>query len=164
MFLIIFNFTTTTMTQEEIINTITTCSGMVGMKEFERLYKDQFINWFWYNIQYNSEESKKQGMELINYLRRTNDMTYGDFDKKYNKRDYRRVILSTSIIDMNGNILFQGTIDEVAEYWDEHVEFIWQDNKVIDEKINGVSAITTNIGHTDTYAKYCFNKLNFNVI
>jgi hypothetical protein len=152
------------MTQEEIINTITTCSGMTGITEFERLPKDYFLKWFLYNIQYNSESSKKQGLELIEYLKNTKDMTYGDFNKKYNKRDYRGVILSTSIIDMNGNILFQGTIDEVGEYWDEHVELIWQDNKVIDEKIDGVSAITTNIGHTDTYAKYCFNKLNFNVI
>ena len=57
------------MTQEEIINTITTCSGMAGITEFERLSKDYFLKWFWYNIQYNSESSKKQGLELIEYLK-----------------------------------------------------------------------------------------------
>lgn len=90
-------------------------------------------------------------------------MTYEEFDKKYNKRDYRGVILECSIIDMDGNIIFHGNLNEIEDYWDNNIELIWENKKVYDERINGKSVITTNLGKNSSYTTHCFNKLNFKV-
>ena len=90
-------------------------------------------------------------------------MTYEEFDKKYNKRDYRGVILECSIIDIDGNIIFHGNLNEIEDYWDNNIELVWENKKVYDERINGKSVITTNLSKNSSYTTHCFNKLNFKV-
>lgn len=86
-------------------------------------------------------------------------MTYIEFDNKYNKRNTDNVILNCSIIDLDGNIIFNGTLNEVETYWDDHVEPVWVGHKVITMKINGKEAITTNLPK----GSHFFNKLHFEV-
>lgn len=90
-------------------------------------------------------------------------MTYEEFDKKYNARDYRGVIQKCSIIDMDGNIIFHGNLNEIEDYWDNNIEIVWENKKVYDERINGKSVITTNLAKNSSYTTHCFNKLNFKV-
>ena len=95
-------------------------------------------------------------------------MKYNEFNKKYNKRDYAGVVLECSIINLDGDVIFRGTIDEVDKYWDDNVELIWNDNdisliKSATATINGQEVVTTNVGETGRYSDYLFGKLHFNV-
>ena len=58
------------MTKERIKEIIANCSGIAGLTEYERLSEKDFIEWFENNIQYNGYESRMQGKELIEYLRK----------------------------------------------------------------------------------------------
>lgn len=51
-------------------------------------------------------------------------MTYKEFNKKFNKRDSNGVITHTSIIDINGNVIFSGTLDECEKYSDDNIEVL----------------------------------------
>ena len=96
-------------------------------------------------------------------------MSYAEFNKTFNKRDYRGVVLECSIITLKGKVIFRGSVDEVDAYWDEHVELIWDENdtsliKKSTPVIDGEEVITTNIGDwnsEDRYAKYIHSKLQF---
>ena len=95
-------------------------------------------------------------------------MKYEDFNKKYNKRDVYGVVLECSIINLDGDVIFHGTIDEVDNYWDDNVELIWDNNdtsliKSATSTINGQEVVTTNVGKTGRYSDYFFGKLHFNV-
>ena len=57
------------MTSEEMKNIIIECSGMAGEIEYDRLSKRDFVEWFTNNIQYNGEESKAKGMEVVEILK-----------------------------------------------------------------------------------------------
>ena len=57
------------MTSEEMKNIIIECSGMAGEIEYGRLSKRDFVEWFTNNIQYNGEESKAKGMEVVEILK-----------------------------------------------------------------------------------------------
>lgn len=88
-------------------------------------------------------------------------MLYEEFDKKYNKRDYRGVILEASIITLDGKVLKRGSLEELEDFWDNNVEIIWENHKVTREEINGEEAIWTNIGKGDAYSNRIMNKIRF---
>ena len=92
-------------------------------------------------------------------------MTYNEFNKKYNKRDGAGVCLECSIINLDGDIIFHGTIDEVDNYWDEHIELVRDTSPIKDftYTINGQEVVTTNVGKTGRYSDCIFSKLHFNV-
>lgn len=95
-------------------------------------------------------------------------MKYEEFDKKYNKYDRRGVTTECSIINLDGDVIFHGTIDEVDNYWDENIEPIWNESdtssiKTATMTMNGQEVVTTNVGKTGRYADYFFNKLHFSV-
>ena len=52
----------------DILKIIEECSGWAGLQEYERLPLNEFLAWFENNISYNTEESRKKGMELISFL------------------------------------------------------------------------------------------------
>lgn len=90
-------------------------------------------------------------------------MSYEEFDKKYNKRDYRGVIQECSIIDLDGNIIFHGTFDEMGDYHDSNAKPIWQNNKLVGWTIDGKEVITTNLANHSWYRSPDFAKLHFEV-
>lgn len=89
-------------------------------------------------------------------------MSYEEFDKKYNKRYYCGVVQECSIINLDGDIIFHGTIDEVENYWDDNIEVDWNNNTPT-ITINGQEVVTTNVGKAGKYSDYFFNKLHFHV-
>ena len=90
-------------------------------------------------------------------------MQYEEFDKKYNKRNRKGVITHTSIITLDGELIYSGTFDDVMNYFDNDDMFVptWIDGKFAGFYYNGKEAITTNIGHGDKYSNYIMNKLQF---
>lgn len=87
-------------------------------------------------------------------------MDYQKFDKKYNTRDYRGVIVKSSIINYNGDIVFQGSIEEIDNFMDNKCDIL-RTNGSLDYVYNKQMVINTNIA--GNYAKHIFNKLNFNL-
>lgn len=88
-------------------------------------------------------------------------MKYKEFNKKYNKCDYDGTVLECSIINLDGDILFHGTINEVEDYWDDNIEVIWDENDTALIKkstitINGQEVVTTNVSKSGRYADYFF--------
>ena len=77
-------------------------------------------------------------------------MTYKEFDKKYNKRDYRGVVTHTSIIDLFGNVIFSGELEKVERYYDDNLEvLVWWNHSPIRRAINGIEVPfigMTNVG------------------
>lgn len=49
-------------------------------------------------------------------------MTFKEFYKRYNKCDKFGVITLCSIIDMEGNIIFQGSVEEAEKYHDNNIQ------------------------------------------
>ena len=90
-------------------------------------------------------------------------MTYKEFDKKYNKRDYRGVVTRTSVINLDGDIIAQGTVEEMCEFMDDKCYPEWKDRKLLGHFFEGQKVEMTNIGNGDTYARYFVTKLNFEV-
>lgn len=94
-------------------------------------------------------------------------MTYKEFDKKYNKRNYQRVIKRTSLINLDGDIIAQGTVEEMDNFCDIHCEFRWKNHTAMGYFYNGQEVVTTNVGNPaefdDGYSKRFFAKLNFEV-
>lgn len=88
-------------------------------------------------------------------------MNYQAFDEMYNTRDYKGIITRTSVIDLNGNIIFQGTVKEVDNFLDTKCEPIWCNNKFYGKSYNDIEVVQTNI--SGNYAKHIFDKLNFNL-
>lgn len=90
-------------------------------------------------------------------------MDYEQFDKKYNKRNYKGVITHTSIITLDGELIYQGTFDDVMNYFDNDDMFVptWKDGKFIGFCYEGKEVITTNIGKGDKYSNYIMSKLRF---
>lgn len=112
--------------------------------------------------------SESQSTLTIITIKTTTIMKYNEFNNKYNKRNYAGVCLECSIINLDGDVIFRGTIDEVDAYWDEHIELVWDENdtsliKHSTDTINGQEVVTTNVGETGRYSDYLFNKLHFNV-
>ena len=53
------------MNTEKIIKE---CSGLAGITNFKNMPREQFKEWFFNNIQFNDEESKNLGLELLKTL------------------------------------------------------------------------------------------------
>ena len=88
-------------------------------------------------------------------------MNYQAFDKQYNTRNYKGVVIKASVIDFDGNVVFNGTPTEVDNFMDLECSPIWKDNKYIGQQYNGKRVINTNIG--GKYAEHIFNQLNFSL-
>ena len=86
-------------------------------------------------------------------------MNYQVFDEMYNTRDYKGVIIKTSVINLNGDIIFQGSVNEINNFLDTKCEPIWHNNKYCGTSYNNEEVVQTNI--SGNYAKHVFNKLNF---
>lgn len=50
-------------------------------------------------------------------MNKTKYMTFEEFDKRYNKCDKFGVVTHCAIIDIDGNIIFQDTPEEVENYY-----------------------------------------------
>lgn len=90
-------------------------------------------------------------------------MTYKEFDKKYNIRNYQGVIQECSIINFDGKVIFRGSLNEVENFWDENVNFVWKDHKVVSEEINGEKVTMTNLANYSWYRDPILDRLNFEV-
>ena len=90
-------------------------------------------------------------------------MTYKEFDKKYNKRDYRGVITHTSIIDLKGNVIFSGEVEECDKYHDDNMEVLeWKNHFPVRIAINGIEVPfggRTNVGEV-LFEKHYANIFN----
>lgn len=74
-------------------------------------------------------------------------MEYKEFDKRYNTRDEDDVILTSCIINEDGEILFRDNIDTVDRWYsDNDVEYKWENNKFLGAYYNGKRVITSNLG------------------
>jgi hypothetical protein len=91
-------------------------------------------------------------------------MTYKEFDKKYNKRDCRGVVTHSSIIDLKGNVIFSGEVEECDKYHDDNLEVLeWNNHFPARVAINGTEVPfsgRTNVGES-LYNKY-YSKI-FNI-
>lgn len=88
-------------------------------------------------------------------------MNYKRFDSQYNTRDYKGVVIKASVIDFDGNVVFNGTPEEIDDFMDFECSPIWKDHKYIGQQYNGKRVINTNIG--GKYTEHIFNQLNFNL-
>lgn len=90
-------------------------------------------------------------------------MTYEEFNKKYNKRNYKGVIEQTSLINLDGKIIAQGTVEEMDDFQDKECEGKWHNREFLGFFYKGQKVVTTNIGNGDRYARYLVSQLNFEV-
>ena len=97
-------------------------------------------------------------------------MTYKEFDAKYNKRDKNNVVLECSIINLDGEIIFHGKLDDVERFWDDNIEVIWKKetketlfHKVLRYEINGQEVTMTNLANYSWYRDPMLDKLHFEV-
>ena len=90
-------------------------------------------------------------------------MTYAEFDKKYNKRNYKGVVKQTSLINLDGKIIAQGTVEEMDDFCDNECEGKWHNREYLGRFYEGQKVVTTNIGNGDRYARYLVSQLNFDV-
>ena len=88
-------------------------------------------------------------------------MNYQAFDSQYNTRDNNGIITKASVIDFDGNVVFNGTIREIDDFMDLDCSPIWKDNKYVGQQYNGKRVINTNIA--GKYAEHIFNQLNFSL-
>ena len=90
-------------------------------------------------------------------------MSYEEFNRTFNKRDYRGVILECSVITLDGEVIKRGTVEEVGDFMDLETDPIWKDHKFAGNALpDGREVVTTNIADwaSDSYAKYIKNKLH----
>lgn len=76
-------------------------------------------------------------------------MTYEEFNSRYNKYDNKGVCVHCSYIDMNGNVLFEGTTEEVENWYEKALENDTLDIRRFDDP--------TMFGFTNL-GKSCFDK------
>lgn len=88
------------------------------------------------------------------------DMNYQIFDEMYNTRDCNGVIVRASIINYDGDVIFEGSIDKINDFMDTKCDVI-RINGSLDYIYNQEMVINTNIA--GNYAKHIFDKLNFNL-
>ena len=87
-------------------------------------------------------------------------MNYQIFDEFYNTRDCNDVIVRASIINYDGEVVFEGSINEINNFMDTKCDVI-RTNGSLDYIYNQEMVINTNIA--GNYANYIFDKLNFNL-
>lgn len=87
-------------------------------------------------------------------------MNYQIFDEMYNTRDCNGVIVRASIINYDGDVIFEGSIDEINDFMDTKCDVI-RINGSLDYIYNQEMVINTNIA--GNYSNYIFDKLNFNL-
>ena len=97
----------------------------------------------------------------INLNKGNTNMNYKNFDSRYNTRDCNGIIIKASVIDFDGNVVFNGTTREVDDFMDLDCSPIWKDNKYIGQQYNGKRVINTNL--SEKYAENIFNQLNFSL-
>lgn len=97
-------------------------------------------------------------------------MTYKEFDAKYNKRDKNGVVLECSIINLDGEIIFHGKLDDVDKFYDDNVDIIWKEenddsifHKILRREINGQEVTMTNLANYSWYRDPMLDKLHFEV-
>ena len=87
-------------------------------------------------------------------------MDYQKFDKKYNTRDCNGVIVRASIINYDGELVFEGSIKEIDDFMDTKCD-ITRINGCLHYIYNQEMVINTNIA--GNYANHVFDNLNFNL-
>lgn len=85
-------------------------------------------------------------------------MNYQAFDKMYNTRDYNGVIVRASIINYDGDVVYEGSIKDIDDFMDTKCDVI-RINGSLDYIYNQEMVINTNIA--GNYANHIFDKLNF---
>lgn len=83
------------------------------------------------------------------------------FDKFYNTRDCNGVIVRASIINYDGDVVYEGSIKEIDNFMDTKCDVI-RTNGSLDYIYNQEMVINTNIA-AGNYANSIFDKLNFNL-
>lgn len=87
-------------------------------------------------------------------------MNYQIFDEFYNTRDCNGVIVRASIINYDGEVVFEGSVNEINNFMDTKCDII-RTNGSLDYIYNQEMVINTNIA--GNYANYIFDKLNFSL-
>ena len=96
----------------------------------------------------------------------TSMIGYQEFDKTFNKRDCRGVVLECSVITLKGEVIKRGTIEEIDDFMDLQTDPIWKNHKFMGNALpDGREVIATNVGSwddpKDSYANLIKNKLQF---